>query len=82
MYWSRPRVAEGRAAALGYNSYVADSNPGVACKEPSLLKGIVSKLTIKVWMCQKCGTMKDYSKKFTKHTGYNNDIRINLPISF
>jgi Zn-dependent alcohol dehydrogenase len=27
------------------------------------IKGIVSKLTIKFWMCQKCGKMKDYNKK-------------------
>jgi hypothetical protein len=25
----------------------------------ALFKGIVSKLTIKLWMCQKCGKMKD-----------------------
>jgi hypothetical protein len=25
------------------------------------LKGIVSKLTVKFWMCQKCGKMKDYN---------------------
>jgi hypothetical protein len=29
------------------------------------LKGIVSKLTVKFWMCQKCGRMKDYNKKIT-----------------
>jgi hypothetical protein len=28
------------------------------------IKGIVSKLTIKFWMCQKCGKMKDYNKKW------------------
>jgi hypothetical protein len=28
-----------------------------------LLKGIESKLTIKFWMCQKCGKMKDYNQK-------------------
>jgi hypothetical protein len=27
------------------------------------IKGIVSKLTIKFWMCQKCGRMKDYNNK-------------------
>jgi hypothetical protein len=26
-------------------------------------KGMVSKLTLKFWMCQKCGKMKDYNKK-------------------
>jgi hypothetical protein len=30
-----------------------------------MLKGIVSKLTKKFWMCQKCGEMKDYNKKMT-----------------
>jgi hypothetical protein len=30
-------------------------------KETHLLKGIVSKLTIKFWMCEKCGKMKDYN---------------------
>jgi hypothetical protein len=29
------------------------------------LKGIVSKLTIKFWMCQKCGKMRDYNQKMT-----------------
>jgi hypothetical protein len=29
------------------------------------VKGIVSKLTIKFWMCQKCGKMKDYNYKMT-----------------
>jgi hypothetical protein len=28
-------------------------------------KGIVSKLMIKFWMCQKCGKMKDYNKRMT-----------------
>jgi hypothetical protein len=28
-----------------------------------MLKGIVSKLMIKFWLCQKCGNMKDYNKK-------------------
>jgi hypothetical protein len=28
-----------------------------------LLKGIVSKLTVKFWMCQKRGKMKDYNNK-------------------
>jgi hypothetical protein len=28
-------------------------------------KGIVSKLTVNFWMCQKCGKMKDYNKKIT-----------------
>jgi hypothetical protein len=31
----------------------------------ALLKGIVSKLTIKFWMCKKCGKMKNYDKKMT-----------------
>jgi hypothetical protein len=30
-----------------------------------VLKGIVSKLTIKFWMCQKYGKMKDYNNKNT-----------------
>jgi hypothetical protein len=28
-----------------------------------VLKGIVSKFTLKFWMCQKCGKMKDSRKK-------------------
>jgi hypothetical protein len=28
-----------------------------------LIKGIVSTLTIKFWMCQKCGKMNNYKKK-------------------
>jgi hypothetical protein len=31
----------------------------------NLFKGIMSKLTIKFWMCQKCGKMKDHNKKMT-----------------
>jgi hypothetical protein len=31
-----------------------------------LFKGIVSKLTIKFWMCQKCSKMKDYNQKKKK----------------
>jgi hypothetical protein len=30
------------------------------CKCKNVIKGIVSKLTIKFWMCQKCGTMIDW----------------------
>jgi ribosomal protein L33 len=30
------------------------------------LKGIVFKLTIKFWMCQKCGKMRYYKKKKEK----------------
>jgi hypothetical protein len=30
-----------------------------------IFKGIVSKLTVKFWMCQKYGKMKDYNKKMT-----------------
>jgi hypothetical protein len=30
---------------------------------PEMFKGIVSNLTIKFWMCQKCGKMKDYNNK-------------------
>jgi hypothetical protein len=52
-------------------------------------KGIVSKLTIKFWMSQKCGTMKYINKKnmttnaveYYKHTGYDN-YKINLAISY
>jgi hypothetical protein len=32
------------------------------------IKGIVSKLTIKFWMCQKFGKMKDYNQKKKKMT--------------
>jgi hypothetical protein len=28
-----------------------------------IIKGIVSKLTVEFWMCQKCGKMKDYNQK-------------------
>jgi hypothetical protein len=31
----------------------------------SEVKGIVSKLTVNFWMCQKCGKMKDYNQKMT-----------------
>jgi hypothetical protein len=44
----------------------------------TIVKGIVSKLTIKFWMCQKCGKMKDYNKKMTT----SNNYKINLAISF
>jgi predicted RNA-binding Zn-ribbon protein involved in translation (DUF1610 family) len=30
-------------------------------KNIAVLKGIVSKLTIKFWICQKCGKLKDYN---------------------
>jgi hypothetical protein len=40
-------------------------------------------------MCPKCGKMKDYNKKlltssanYYKHTGYDNNYKINLAISF
>jgi hypothetical protein len=34
----------------------------------SIVKGIVSKLMVKFWMCQKCGKMKDYNKKMRTNT--------------
>jgi hypothetical protein len=30
------------------------------------VKGIIAKLTIRFWMCQKCGKMKDYNKIIIK----------------
>jgi hypothetical protein len=33
-----------------------------------IVKGIVSKLTVKFWMCQKCGKMEDYNEKMTTDT--------------
>jgi hypothetical protein len=54
-----------------------------------IFKGIVSKLTIKFWMCQKCGKMKNYNNRKIqvlqndyKHTGYDNNYHINLDVSF
>jgi hypothetical protein len=63
------------------------------------LKGMLSKLTMKFWMCQKCCKMKDYNQKKKKkkkerktylqvlkndykHTGYDNNYKINLAMSF
>ena len=49
-----------------------------------MFKGIVSKLTIK--FCQKCGKMKDRQKKKNdydyKHTGHDDNYKINLAVSF
>jgi hypothetical protein len=41
------------------------SEPSRTVSSPTyiIITGIVSKLTIKVWMCQKCGKMKDYNQK-------------------
>jgi hypothetical protein len=53
------------------------------------LKGIVSKLTIKFWMCQKVAKWKITTKIYLqilqndyKHTGYDNDYKIDKAISF
>jgi hypothetical protein len=48
------------------------------------LKDIVSKLTVKFWMCQKCGKMKDYNQKMTTNSveWLHDNYKINLAISF
>jgi hypothetical protein len=44
-----------------------DKDNWMLFSDPSV-KGIVSKLTVKFWMCQKCGKMKDYNTKMTTNT--------------
>jgi hypothetical protein len=51
----------------------------------SYFKGIMSKLMIKFWVCQKCGRLKDDNKKSLQvlqnsyeHTRYDNNYKIKL----
>jgi hypothetical protein len=43
-------------------------------------KGIVSKLTVKFWMCQKCSKMKDYNNNNKKDYKYCRMITHTLDI--
>jgi hypothetical protein len=47
-----------------YSFYLLIDDTFINCKSFNF-KGIMSKLTITFWMCQKCGTMKDYQQKMT-----------------
>jgi hypothetical protein len=57
------RFTKDRILPLGGNLRQMLVLLGPGLFQRKLFKGIVSKLTIKFCMCQKCGKMKDYNKK-------------------